>query len=86
MLLAITLVVPYGKESALGLTRDSAPTAPWVGSVSLLSWKGALRSPAIGGPDVEDIPRVAVGVLRAPYDVVNYAVEGSRLAAAHVPQ
>ena len=41
--------------------------------------------PAIGGADVEDIPRVAVAGVAGGIDVVNHAVIGGGLAPAHVP-
>src|SRR6266540_2774924 len=83
---AITLVVPDGKESSTGAHRKiGLPLRLSRIDIAVELEGGTESHPAIGGADVEDIPRVAVSGVARSIDVVNYAVEGSRLAPAHVP-
>src|SRR5439155_17251104 len=55
-----------------------------VGIAVELEW-GTEGHPAIGGADVEDIPRVAVAGVAGGINVVNHVVIGGWLTPAHVP-
>ena len=81
----LSLVIPHGEEAATGADRDvGLPLGlGGIGVVVQLEWCAKGLS-LVRGANVEDVSRVTGGSVARVIDVVNDAVERSRLAPAHM--